>query len=73
MKPSDNIALSSIGLAEVIAGYPIPVAMFRALCPGFISASTINFSLTICVLFLLVSNHICQPIDTLTEFNYSDR
>lgn len=43
MKPSDNMALSPISIAEVIAGCPIPVAMFKALCPGFISASTIFF------------------------------
>jgi hypothetical protein len=62
MEPSDNIALSPISIAELIAGYPIPVAMFKALCPGLISASTINFSLTICDLFLLISIQICQSI-----------
>jgi hypothetical protein len=44
MKSPDNMALSSISLAEIIAGYPIAVIVSKVLYAGFISASTIKLS-----------------------------
>jgi hypothetical protein len=44
MKTPDNMALSSISLAEIIAGYPIAFIVSKVLYAGFISASTINLS-----------------------------
>ena len=44
MKTPDNMALSSISLAEIIAGYPIAFIVYKVLYAGFISASTINLS-----------------------------
>jgi|RhiMetdeSRZDD1v2_1073273.scaffolds.fasta_scaffold10217_9 hypothetical protein len=73
MKTPDNMALSSISLAEIIAGYPIAFIVSKVLYAGFISASTINLSLTFYALYLLVSDHLCQLIATLTQLNYSDR